>query len=80
LQSAELGNLSQVQSLLDADKLKDLVAEVNTRSCDPNKWHALHCATYHGHLTIIDFLIKQPKIDLNPLTEPMKLTCLHLAA
>lgn len=72
LEAAELGDLVQVKAALDSDKLKDLVAEVNTRTSDVHKWHALHCASYHGHLGVIEYLLTVTKIEQDPRSEPHK--------
>lgn len=78
LVAAETGDLDLVKALLDVKCLKDLVGEINTRS-QQYKWHALHKASYSGNITVIEYLMSQPKIDVNPTTSSGQ-NCLHLAA
>lgn len=52
-----------MKAALNSEKLKDLVAEVNTRTSDKHKWHALHCASYHGHQGVVEYLLTVAKIE-----------------
>jgi ankyrin repeat protein len=67
-----------VRDCLDLNKWRDLAADLNARSTK-KKWHALHKATYYGHLHVIEYLLNQPKIDRVPQTMQLQNTCLHLA-
>jgi len=57
--------------------MKDMVAELNTKGLD--NWTALHFASNNGSLKMVEELLKQQAIEVNPLST-LNRTPLHLAA
>jgi ankyrin repeat protein len=75
--AAELGELQNVQSLLVEGQAKGLAAEVNCTGLD--QWTPLHFAANEGHLEIVDLLLAQKDITVDPVSK-LRRTPFHLAS
>mmetsp|Transcript_40653 Transcript_40653/g.61979 ORF Transcript_40653/g.61979 Transcript_40653/m.61979 type:complete len:151 (+) Transcript_40653:673-1125(+) len=74
--AAEAGNLDKCRKLLNKEIMHDMVADINFKGLD--QWTALHSASNHGHLNIVQELLKQPSIVIDS-ESTIKRTALHLA-